>query len=117
MATAGYGMKFGKGYLDGGRSEGKPAMHEEPADMGEGDGGSEAIRAHLEERHAATGHAHSHVEHHGDGRHTSHHISAAGEHSGPHDHENLEALKSHMDQFLNEEGQEGGGEHESEEME
>ena len=106
MATAGYGMKFGKGYLGSGKQE-EPMPHEsEPQNAG----GDESIKQHLEERHAETGHAHSHVEHHGDGRHTSHHISEAGEHSGPHDHENLDALKSHMDQFLNEEGQEGGDE-------
>ena len=105
MATAGYGMKFSKGYL-GGSKEAKMPHESEP----ENAGGDEAIKSHLAERHAETGHAHSHVEHHGDGRHTSHHISEGGEHSGPHDHENLEALKSHMNQFLDEEGNEGGHE-------
>ncbi len=48
----------------------------------------------------------SHVMHGEDGGHTSHH-SKGGEVSGPHDHENLEALKSHMGKFLDEEGHEG----------
>jgi hypothetical protein len=82
MATAGYNMKFGKGYLGGSKEPdaGKPAgeMHEpEPEE------GDEGIKAHLEQMHAKTGTAHSHVHHHGDGNHTMHHISAEGEHSGP----------------------------------
>lgn len=113
MATAGYGMKYGKGYLGG--SKEAPMPHESnPVDAG-GEEHHEAIRQHLESMHQQTGHAHSHVEHHGDGRHTSHHISADGEHSGPHDHENLEELKNSFDQFANEEEHEGdheGGEYE-----
>ena len=108
MATAGYSMKFGKGYLGGSKepaSGGKPEAipHEaEPTEDGDGE-----IKQHLESMHAKTGEAHSHVHHKADGSHTSHHISAEGEHSGPHDHENLDALKSHFDQFLDEEGHEG----------
>ena len=107
MATAGYGMKFGKGYLGGSKepASGKPEAipHEaEPNEDGDGE-----IKQHLESMHAKTGEAHSHVHHKADGSHTSHHISAEGEHSGPHDHENLDALKSHFDQFLDEEGHEG----------
>ena len=95
MATAGYGMKFGKGYLGGGKQE-EPMPHEsEPQNAG----GDESIKQHLEERHAETGHAHSHVEHHGDGRHTSHHISREGEHSGPIEHESTEAMQQHMGQM------------------
>lgn len=88
-------------------------MHSEPKERvlspkaeSEDPGEDESIHEHLRERHAETGHAHSHIEHHGDGTHTSHHIDAEGETSGPHDHENMEALKDHMDQFLNEEGNE-----------
>ena len=58
--------------------------------------------------------AHSHVMHHEGGGHTSHHAKD-GQVSGRHDHENMEALKQHMDKFLGEEEQEGsgsyGGEH------
>ncbi len=50
--------------------------------------------------------ASSHVMHNEDGGHTSHH-SKDGAVTGPHDHENLEALKSHMGKFLNEEEGEG----------
>ena len=111
MATAGYGMKFGKGYLGGGGE--KPQSHEmEP--QGEQGGGDEAIKQHLAERHAETGHAHSHIEHHGDGRHTSHHISDGGEHSGPHEHASAEELVNHLKEHLPEEEQEiaEGGEEE-----
>ena len=79
---------------------GKPA--EEPK---EEEGGK--VEEHLKSMHAETGEAHSHVAHHIDGSHTSHHIDEAGEVTGPHDHENTEALKDHMDQFLNEEDHEG----------
>ena len=84
MATGGYSMKYGKGYLGGGKepaSGGAPAMeeHGEP----DGDEGDGEIKQHLEKMHAKTGSAHSHVHHHGDGNHTVHHISAEGEHSGP----------------------------------
>jgi len=73
----------------------------------------DAIHEHLKQRHAETGNAHSHIEHHADGSHTSHHIDESGEVSGPHDHENLEALKQHMDQFANEEeGEQGEGQEE-----
>ena len=66
----------------------------------------EAIQEGLKAAHEGTGEAHSHIEHHEDGSHTSHHIGKDGEMSGPHDHENIEALKDHMDQFLEEEGRE-----------
>ena len=72
----------------------------------EEEGGDEPIKEHLRSMHEEDGEAHSHVTHHFDGSHTSHHISDTGEESGPHEHENLEALKSHMDQFLDEEGHE-----------
>lgn len=90
----------------------KPEV-EKPVEHGKvgGEDGDEAIHAHLKARHAETGNAHSHVEHHFDGSHTSHHVDEHGEVHGPHDHENLEALKSHMNQFLGEEEQEGHPEH------
>lgn len=64
------------------------------------------LAAHVAHHHEPEA-AHSHVMHHEDGTHTSHHAKD-GQVSGPHDHENLEGLKSHMDQFLNEESHEGG---------
>lgn len=82
----------------------KPEGNLEAAEEGAGD--HAAIHQHLQEQHAADGKAHSHVVHHGDGTHTSHHVKD-GQVSGPHDHQNLEDLKSHFDQFLDEEGHEG----------
>lgn len=101
MATAGYGMKFGKGYLGGGGE--KPMPHEAEPEQG---GGDEAIKSHLEEMHGQTGHAHTHIEHHGDGGHTSHHISEGGEHSGPHRHASAQELVEHLQNHLPEEEQE-----------
>lgn len=95
MATAGYNLKFGNGYL-GGRKE--PGEKARPQEHESGDA-HEEIHEHLRSRHAATGHAHSHVEHHGDGRHTSHHVDEAGEVSGPIEHESDEDLHNHMSQF------------------
>lgn len=65
------------------------------------------IHNHLRNMHAQTGEKHSHIEHHGDGSHTSHYVDEGGEVHGPHDHANMEALKQHMDQFLGEEQHEG----------
>ena len=77
---------FSKGYLGGSMDE-KPAPkrmeHEEP----DGDEGVDGkIESHLKEMHAATGHGHSHIQHHGDGSHMAHHIDAEGQMSGPEDH-------------------------------
>jgi hypothetical protein len=46
---------------------------------------------------------------------TSHGIDEGGEHSGPHDHANLEELKSHLGKFFDEEEHEDG--HDGEEDE
>ncbi len=61
--------------------------------------------AHISMKHHPE-EAHSHVMHNEDGGHTSHHAKD-GEVTGPHEHENLEALKSHMGKMLGEEGHEG----------
>jgi hypothetical protein len=73
------------------------------------------VKSHLEALHAATGGKHLHVHDDGLGSITSHHIGEDGEVQGPHSHENLEALKQHMDQFLDEEGHEGSGSGDSDE--
>lgn len=100
MATAGYGMKFSKGYLGG--SKEAPMPHEtDPANAG-GDAES-MIHAHLTKMHEATGHGHSHIQHHEDGSHTSHHITHEGELSGPHHHGSTEELAEHMKSHLPEE--------------
>ena len=63
---------------------------------------------HLGAHHEPDG-KHFHVHQDGGGGHTSHQAAEGGHAEGPHDHENIEALKEHMDQFLNEEAQESGG--------
>ncbi len=93
----------------------KAPVGEEELETGEMQPHHEAIHEHLRNMHEETGTAHTHIEHHGDGSHTSHHIDGEGEIHGPHDHENLEALKGHMDKFLDEEGKEGEGEEEEKE--
>ena len=56
--------------------------------------------------HEEPGGKHFHIHSEG-GVHRSHGIDENGEHEGPHDHQNLEELKDHMDQFLSEEEREG----------
>jgi len=94
LSTAGYGMKFSKGYLGpgsgGGKSEpeakGKPMgeEHQDGANDGANDGEDHqgAIHEHLKAMHAATGHGHSHIEHAPEG-HMAHHIDHEGQISGP----------------------------------
>jgi hypothetical protein len=75
-------------------SGGKPPAKAEPKAMpeqeqepeGEDGGADEKIQSHLQEMHAATGHGHSHIQHHPDGTHTAHHVSHEGEMSGPEPH-------------------------------
>ena len=71
---------------------------------------------HLANHHAPSGkHIHVHSE---GGLHTAHTVDDSGNPDGPHDHQNIEELKNHMDQFLDEEAHEGGegqgGEYEAE---
>lgn len=84
----------------------KPMAQPEPQGEEQGGDVTPEIHQHLQSVHEQTGKAHTHVEHHGDGTHTSHHISESGEVSGPHDHQNLEELKQAFDQFIGEEGKE-----------
>lgn len=58
-----------------------------------------AIHAHLQQMHTETGEAHSHVEHHGDGTHTSHHVDASGQVSGPHHHADAQSLQAKMQEM------------------
>ncbi len=55
--------------------------------------------AHLAGHHEPE-HMHSAVQHHEDGTHTSAHHDGL-ETSGPHEHENMDALKDHLDNFAN----------------
>lgn len=112
MSTAGYNLKFGKGYLGGRKEPGETARPESETHE-PGSNVDEQIKGHLEEMHAATGHGHSHVQHHPDGTHTSHHISHGGEHSGPHHHASSEEMAEHM-AMMPEDGDEGEDEQEAE---
>lgn len=100
-------QKFNYPFGSGGKQpQATPKQESELNTEEAGAGDHAAIHQHLMEQHQMDGKAHSHVVHNGDGTHTSHHVKD-GQVSGPHDHENLEALKDHFDQFLDEEGQEG----------
>jgi hypothetical protein len=85
-----------------------------------GDGSYHTMHGGAQEEHPSLGHAlmhlagkhepegkHMHVKH--DGMISSHHVAHGGGAEGPHDHENIDALKQHMDQFLSEEAAEKGG--------
>lgn len=63
---------------------------------------------HMASKHSDGKHMHIHSDGMGGG-HTSHQVSDGGKPEGPHDHENIEALKDHMGKFLNEEENEWGG--------
>ncbi len=62
---------------------------------------------HLAGKHSEGMHHHTHSDGMGGG-HTVHTAAHGGEPEGPHDHENLESVKDGMDQFFNEEENEGG---------
>jgi hypothetical protein len=66
----------------------------------------EQIHEHLRSMHEQTGEAHSHIEHHGDGTHTSHHVTREGEVTGPHHHASAEELVEHLKEHLPEEERE-----------
>ncbi len=61
---------------------------------------------HLAGKHSEGQHHHTHSDGMGGG-HTVHTSSHGEEPEGPHDHENLESVKNGMDQFFNEEENEG----------
>jgi hypothetical protein len=116
-------------------SVGKPKPKKEPKAEGGGEqheGGSDSMSVekggedgsyHTSDgqQHPHLGAALMHVAHHHEpgGKHMhvhsdgyslrSHGVHEGGEHDGPHDHQNLDELKQHMDQFLGEEQQEGDG--------
>ena len=78
-----------------------PAMDGEPNEAP-----ASPVHEHLQALHAEMGGKHMHI--HSDGMdHTSHQIGEDGVVEGPHDHENIEALKEHMGKFFDEEEQEG----------
>ena len=94
---SGGGKRFGGG-ISGAMSR-SPMKEKEPE---EHEGG---VPEHMKAMHSEMGggkmvmaHKHEHEE-----GYTSHQMGEDGKHEGPHDHENMEALKSHMGKFFNEE--------------
>jgi hypothetical protein len=88
-------------------SQPKPeAVEPGEEEQGELEPHHEQIHEHLRSMHEQTGEAHSHVEHHGDGTHTSHHVTKEGEVTGPHHHNTAEEAKAKLDEFFNEEAKE-----------
>ncbi len=79
-----------------------------------------------QEEHPTLGHALMHMAHHNEpeGKHMhihhdglsvkSHGIHESGEHDGPHEHDDLEGAKDHMDQMMGDGGDEDGDEDEEE---
>ncbi len=65
--------------------------------------------AHMAGKHGG-GAKHMNVHADGMGGHTSHHVDSDGQAQGPHDHENIEALKDHLGKFFDEEANEWKGE-------
>ncbi len=57
---------------------------------------------HIGAHHESEG-KHMHIHQDGAGEHTSHQASESGGVEGPHNHENIEELKSALDQFFSEE--------------
>lgn len=83
-----------------------PASGEENSEGTHQDTG---VHEHLAAMHAQSGGKHMHV--HSDGMtHTTHHVGEDGEVQGPHNHENIEALKDHLGKFFDEEANEWSGE-------
>ena len=64
------------------------------------------IEEHLKSMHEQTGEAHTHIAHHMDGTHTSHHINEDGAVEGPTEHASAEELVDHLKSHLPEEEQE-----------
>lgn len=99
--------KFG----GGGRKGGITDRMEHGGGPKEHDGEESGVKGHLKAMHAEHGGKHMHVHQH-EGGYTTHHVKDDGNVEGPHDHENTEQLKSHMDRFFNEEEHEPASEHE-----
>jgi hypothetical protein len=108
QVMGGKGRKASPAQRGGGR------VQPEEQEMQGGDDHHAAIHEHLAQMHAATGHAHTHIEHHGDGTHTSHHIDEGGNISGPHEHGSTEELTNHIASTAGDGEQAGEGEDDSE---
>lgn len=100
------------------QNAGGPAGHTTLHDHGDGTYHTESQDGQRVE-HPSIGHALMHIAStHAEGKHlhfhhdgmvpTSHQAGEDGSVEGPHDHENLEALKEHLSRFFDEEEHEGG---------
>lgn len=87
-----------------GMPPGAPKLKKPPAAMAIAEPPPSPAAEHLRDLQAEMGGRHMHVHQGPDGALTSHQISDGGDVEGPHNHENLDALKESMDQFLEEEG-------------
>jgi hypothetical protein len=96
MAGMGGGKRSGGGIAEAMSGRREPSMEREPESE---EGG---VGSHLKALHGEMGGKHMHVHAH-EGGFTTHHVGEDGNVEGPHDHENIERLKEHMDQFLSEE--------------
>lgn len=77
---------------------------ENKGDESDGEGGAHGALEAMHGHEPSSKHAV--VSHDGYGM-TSHTVDENGEHTGPHDHANIEELKSHLGKFFNEEEGEG----------
>ena len=84
---------------------GRMGAHEEPKREQEHES---PVHEHLAAMHKEMGGKHMHIHQNEHGEHTTHQVGEDGNVEGPHNHENTEALKHHMDKFLGEEEHEGG---------
>lgn len=103
--------KFGKFHLNSQRAHAAERRDEGHMATAERSGSSSeegTPEHHLGRLREAMGGKHMHVHQDEMGGYTSHHVGHDGQIEGPHEHENMEALKDHMDQFFEEEANEGG---------
>jgi hypothetical protein len=103
------------GKTDGEKGDGVTTVHHQPdgsfhVEHHDGEQSDHPDHMHMltHMAHKITGGDKHQMVHHDGMQMHSHGIHESGEHDGTHDHENLDELKSSMDQFLGEEGQEGG---------
>jgi hypothetical protein len=64
------------------------------------------VHEHLSALHSEMGGKHVHIHQDEMGNHTTHQVREDGQVEGPHDHDNIEALKEHLGNFFTEEERE-----------
>ena len=83
---------------------GRMGAHEEPKREQES-----PVHEHLAAMHKEMGGKHMHIHQNEHGEHMTHQVGEDGKVEGPHNHENLEAMKKHIGTFMGEEEHEEGG--------